>query len=312
VIDLKSIFSNRKFLLASFANILLFTAAALASAQSLDRISCVTKTYASTGTDTCRAFLTSTNSTHLYIALSSNNPAVTVPSGVTVSYYAGSKGFSANIGTVTKPQTAIITAKLNGISKSFSISLSPSSASSAAMSVNASSIGFGSVVLNSPQEQSVKISSTGTAPLTVNSAAVSGTGFSIAGATFPATLNPGQSIALQVLFDPTKAGTFTGQLSIASNASTASIPLSGTGASHQVELSWNAPPASTNPIVAYNIYRAPSGNSSFARVNSSPNSSPTFTDSTVQSGTAYDYKVTSLSSAGLESSPSNKITVSVP
>jgi hypothetical protein len=312
VIDLKSIFSNRKFLLASFANILLFTAAALASAQSLDRISCVTKTYASAGTDTCRAFLTSTNSTHLYIALSSNNPAVTVPSGVTVSYYAGSKGFSANIGTVTKPQTAIITAKLNGISKSFSISLSPSSASSAAMSVNASSIGFGSVVLNSPQEQSVKISSTGTAPLTVNSAAVSGTGFSIAGATFPATLNPGQSIALQVLFDPTKAGTFTGQLSIASNASTASIPLSGTGASHQVELSWNAPPASTNPIVAYNIYRAPSGNSSFARVNSSPNSSPTFTDSTVQSGTAYDYKVTSLSSAGLESSPSNKITVSVP
>jgi hypothetical protein len=167
-------------------------------------------------------------------------------------------------------------------------------------------------VLNSPQEQSVKISSTGTAPLTVNSAAVSGTGFSISGATFPATLNPGQSIALQVLFDPTKAGTFTGQLSIASNASTASIPLSGTGASHQVELSWNAPPASTNPIVAYNIYRAPSGNSSFARVNSSPNSSPTFTDSTVQSGTAYDYKVTSLSSAGLESSPSNKITVSVP
>lgn len=314
MIDLKTIFSNRKFLLASFANILALTAAsaAVAPAQSLDRISCVAKTYATSGTDTCRAFLTTTNSTHLYIALSSNNPAVTVPSGVTVSYYAGSKGFTANIGTVTKPQTAIITAKLNGISKSFSVSLSPSSTGSAAMSINATSIGFGSVALNSPQEQSLRISSTGTAPLTLNSASVSGTGFSISGAAFPATLNPGQSISVQVLFDPTKAGTFTGQLSIASNAATKSIPLTGTAASHQVELSWNAPPATSNPIVAYNVYRAPSGNSSFARVNSSPDSSPSFTDSTVQSGAAYDYKVTSLNSAGLESSPSNKISVSVP
>jgi len=314
VIDLKTIFSNRKFLLASYASILAFiaAAAAVAPAQSLDRISCVAKTYASTGTDTCRAFLTTTNSTHLYIALSSNNPAVTVPSGVTVSYYAGSKGFTANIGSVTKPQTAVITARLNGLSKSFTISLAPSSTASAGMSINAKSIGFGSVALNSPQEQSLRISSTGTAPLIVNSAAVSGTGFSISGAALPATINPGQSISLQVLFDPLKAGTFSGQLSIVSNASTASIPLSGNGASHQVELNWNAPAAAADPIVAYNVYRAPSGASSFARVNSSPDSSPTFTDGTVQSGTAYDYRVTSLDSAGLESSPSNKISVIVP
>jgi hypothetical protein len=314
VTDLKAIFSNRKFLLALFASMLVFIAPAapLVSAQSLDRISCVAKTYTSTGADTCRAFLTSTNSTHLYIALASNNPSVTVPTGVTVSLYAGSKGFSANIGSVTKPQTAIITATLNGVSKSFSISLSPASTSAAKMSINATSIGFGSVALNSPQEQSLRISSTGTAALTVNSAAVSGTGFSISGATFPATVNPGQSIALQVQFDPTKAGTFTGQLSIASNASSASIPLSGTGASHQVELNWNPPAATADPVVAYNVYRAPSGNSSFARVNSSPDSSPTYTDGTVQSGTAYDYKVTSLDSAGRESSPSNKISIAVP
>ena len=306
-------FSNCYILLSSFALLLTFaTASAVASAQSLDRISCVTKTYTSTGTDTCRAFLTSTNSTHVYIALSSNNPAVVVPSQIMVSYYAGSKGFYPTIGKVTKPQTAIITAKLNGVSKSFSISLSPTSASAAAMSVNATSIGFGSVALNTPQEQSLKISSTGTAALTVKSAALTGTGFSISGATFPATLNPGQSMTLQVLFDPTKAGAFTGKLSIASNVSTASISLTGTGASHQVELSWSEPSSTTNPIVAFNIYRAASGTSSFARVNLSPDQTPAFTDSTVQSGTAYDYKVTSVDSAGLESSPSNKISVIVP
>jgi fibronectin type 3 domain-containing protein len=108
------------------------------------------------------------------------------------------------------------------------------------------------------------------------------------------------------------AGTFSGQLSIASNASTASIPLSGAAASHRVDLSWTAPVATADPIVAYNIYRAPSGTTSFARVNSTPDIPPTFTDSTVHSGTAYDYKVTSLNSSGIESSPSNKVSVSVP
>ena len=315
MIDSKRIFPNRKFLIASSsAKILILTLATAtgAFAQSLDRVSCVARSYASTGTDTCRAFLTTTNSTHLYISLSSNNPAVVVPSGVTVSYYAGTKGFGANIASVTTAQTATITATLNGVSKSFNISLSPSSASAAKMSVNAASIGFGSVVLNTPQEQAVRISSTGTAPLTVNSAAVSGTGFSLSGGSFPATLSPGQSLTLQVQFDPTKSGTFAGQLSIASNASSASIPLSGTGASHQVELNWNPPSSSGDPIVGYNVYRASSGSSSFARLNSSVDATAAYTDGTVQSGAAYDYRVTSLNSSGLESSPSNKISVNVP
>ena len=37
------------------------------------------------------------------------------------------------------------------------------------------------------------LSSTGTAPVTINSAALSGTGFTMSGATFPVTLNPTQS-----------------------------------------------------------------------------------------------------------------------
>jgi hypothetical protein len=315
VIDLKGFLSNRRLQLASSVKVVILVLTAVgttAFAQSLDRVSCVAKTYTTAGTDTCRAFLTATITTPTYIALASNNPAVTVPSGVNVSLYAASKGFSPVIATVATPQIAVITATLNGITKSFTISLSPNTASTPKMSVNATTIGFGSVALNSPQEQTVRIYSTGTAPLIVNSAAVSGTGFSVSGATFPATVNPGQSITVQVQFDPTKAGTYSGQLSIVSNASTASIPLAGAAASHQVELSWSAPSSSSSPVVGYNVYRAVSGNSSFARVNASVDQVATYTDSTVQSGTAYDYKVTSVSSAGLESSPSNKISVIVP
>jgi hypothetical protein len=315
MIDLKASYLNRSTLLTSFAKLLILVlptaTMGFASTPSLDRVSCVNSTYTAGGTDTCRAFLTATTSTHLYIALSSNNPAVKVPSQITVSRNAASKGFSANVANVTTAQTAVITAKLNGISKSFTISLAPAT-SAAAMSINATSIGFGSVVLNTPVAQSLTITSTGTAPLTLNSASVTGTGFSVSGATFPTTLNPGQSLMLQVQFDPTTAGTYSGQLTVASNVSTRSIALSGTGAPHQVELSWSAPSSSGNPIAGYNVYRALSGSQSFGRVNASPEPATAYTDTAVQSGTTYVYLVKSVDSTGLESGPSNTTSVKIP
>lgn len=314
MINFKNVSLDRKSLLALSATILALAASAtsISSAQSLDRISCVTPTYSAAGTDTCRAFLTSITSTHLYITLASNNPAVTVPSSIMVSINAPSKGFTANVAAVKTAQTATITAKLNGISKTFKISLSPSTTTGgAAMSVNATSIGFGSDILNTPLAQSVTISSTGSAALTVNSASVSGTGFSLSAAKFPATLNPGQSLTLQVQFLPILAGTFSGQLTIVSNASTKTIPLSGTGASHQVELSWNAPTSST-PAVGYNVYRALSGSTSYSRLNSSLDVVAVYRDGTVKSGTSYDYIVKSVNSSGAESSPSNKTSVKIP
>ncbi|MBS1806297.1 MAG: choice-of-anchor D domain-containing protein [Acidobacteria bacterium] len=312
MINLKSVSLDRKSLRTASTSaiaLILATASSAAFAQSLDRISCVTKTYTSAGTDTCRAFLTSTNSDHVYIALSSNNPAVTVPSSIMVSYNAGSKGFYATVASVKTAQTATITAKLNGVSKSFKISIAPPTTSGAAMTINATSIGFGSDVIKTPIAQSVTVTSTGGAALTVNSATVSGTGFSLVSAKLPTTLNPGQSLTLQVQFNPLTAGSFTGQLVIASNASTSTIPLFGTGASHQVELSWNAP---TTPVVGYNVYRALSGSTSYSRLNSSLDAISAYTDGTVKSGTGYDYIVRSVNSSGTESSPSNKTSVKIP
>jgi len=231
-----------------------------------------------------------------------------------VSLKADSKGFTATIGAVKTAQTATITATLGGISKSFKIALSPAAAAaaptSAKLTVNAASIGFGEAFLNTPEEQQVTLSSTGTAAVTVNSTTVSGTGFSISGAALPATLNPGQSLVMNVRFNPTTTGSKTGQLAIASSASAITIPLSGTGISHQVKLSWNAPNDST--VVAYNIYRASSGSTSFQRVNGSGATDTAFTDSSVQSGGKYNYVVKSVNSGGRESAPSNTTSVTVP
>jgi hypothetical protein len=296
----------------AFVLVLLFAASrlALGATPSLDRISCVQTTYATAGNDTCRAFLTGITTTHLYIGLSSDNGAVTVPSSITVSLNAASKGFYPVISPVSSKQTATITAKLNGIAKTFKIYLTPPT-SGASLGINATSIGFGSVLVNTPQEQSVTLTSTGTSAVTVNSASITGTGFSLSGVSLPVTLNAGQSTTLQVLFDPKTVGNFSGQLTVSSSASTKSILLTGVGASHQVELSWN-PPNSTSSIVGYNVYRSPSSTASYARLNGSAEPTTSYTDGTVQSGSTYKYIVKSVSSSGVESSASNATTVAVP
>ena len=100
------------------------------------------------------------------------------------------------------------------------------------LTVSAASLTFGDVTVNTASTQPVTLTSTGTAPVTINSATLSGTGFTVSGATFPVTLNPTQSVTLNVQFDPTAAGAATGQLTIQSNSSTNStavVNLSGTG-----------------------------------------------------------------------------------
>jgi hypothetical protein len=107
-------------------------------------------------------------------------------------------------------------------------------ASVATLAISPGTVAFGNLTLNTPSTEPVTLTSTGTAPVTVNSGKLSGTGFTMSGATFPITLNPGLALTLDVQFDPTAAGPATGQLTITSNSSinpTAAVSLSGTGTS---------------------------------------------------------------------------------
>jgi len=81
--------------------------------------------------------------------------------------------------------------------------------------------------------------------------------------------------------------------------------------SHQVNLTWNAPSSSSDPVVGYNIYRSV-GSGSAQLVNSSVNTPTSFVDTSVTSGTTYGYYVTSVDQSGVQSVPSNQISVSIP
>ncbi len=183
------------------------------------------------------------------------------------------------------------------------------------LTITPSSVPFGNTTINTPAVQTVTLASTGTAPVEINSAALSGTGFSMSGATFPVTLNPGLAITLDVQFDPITTGAATGTLSIQSTSSSngmAVVSLTGTGTPHQVALSWDAPGSSTVPITSYNTYRLAPGDSAYKLLNSSVGPQTTYVDKTVQSGVTYDYIVTSIDSAGVESVPSNAVTATIP
>lgn len=183
------------------------------------------------------------------------------------------------------------------------------------LTISPARVSFGDVTINTTDTQSVTLSSTGTAPVTVNSAMVSGVGFALSPPTFPVTLNPGLAITLDVEYDPASTGASSGQLTVASNSSANSnavISLTGTGEPHQVTLSWEAPANSPAPVAGYNSYRATSGSTTFQRLNSSLNTGTSYVDRTVQGGATYTYYVTSVSSSGVESSPSNQVKATIP
>lgn len=218
-------------------------------------------------------------------------------------------------------QLAITSDSTTGATMRISLSGTGTSASTgvgAVLSVNAASIAFGNVSLNSPATQALTLSSTGSSAVTVSGATVAGTGFTLAGGTFPITLNPGQSAVLNVVFTPSAAGAATGSLSIASNSTTGAttvVALTGTGVStttYAVDLTWNAPASSSDPVVGYHVYRSTGTGSSFQLLNTSVNVPTTYADATVQSGQTYVYTVTSVDAGGLESSDSNLFTVTIP
>jgi hypothetical protein len=265
------------------------------------------------GTDSCTVTLNAAAATGGFaVSLASNNSAVTVPASVTVAAGVTTAGFTATVSAVSTSEAVTLTASANSVAKTFALQLN---AGVPTLGIDATSIGFGDVYVNSPATQSVTLSSTGTAAVTVSAATVAGTGFSVSGASFPLTLNPTQTATLSVEFNPTAAGAATGTLTITSNSSTnptAAIPLSGTGETIQVNLAWDAPASSPDPVAGYNVYRAPTGSTSYQLLSSVSVSQLTYTDISVVAGQTYDYIVESVDASGVASAPSNMASVTLP
>jgi hypothetical protein len=282
----------------------------------LSGLYCGSSSVTGPGTDNCTATLNAPAASGGFaVSLASNNSAVSVPANLTVAAGATTGSFTATIAAVSTAQVATLTASAGGVAETFALQLG---VGVPGLSINATSVAFGNVNLNTPVTQSVTLSSTGTAGVTVSLATVIGSGFTISGATFPLTLSSSQTETISVQFDPTVAGAATGTLTIVSTSltnPTVTIGLSGTGVAavaSQVNLTWDAPTSSPDPVAGYNLYRSPSGASSYMPLNSAVVTQTTYVDSNVQDGQTYDYIVESVDASGNTSSPSNVAAVPIP
>lgn len=221
--------------------------------------------------------------------------------------------------TATGAATGKLTISSNsasGATAVISLSGTGTTAGTPQLTVGATSLSFGRVADSSSATLSLTLTSSGSSAVTVNSATITGAGFSIVGGSFPLTLNASQSATVKVQFSPTTAGAATAKLTITSNSASGSpalVALSGTGTSvaHSVSLTWSAPPPSAAPVAGYNVYRSTSGGA-LQLLNQSPDTSTSYVDSTVVAGTTYDYVAKSVNSAGEESVASNEVAVTIP
>ncbi len=289
------------------------TAAGTANTAALSSLSCAVASMTGAGSDNCTVSLNAAAPTGGFtVTLASNNSAVAVPATVTMPAGANAVVFAATISAVGAAQAAMLTATAGGVSKEFSVQLN---VGTAGLNINATSIAFGSVQANTEVTQSVELTASGALPIAVTAATVQGAGFSISGATFPLTLTGGQMATIEVTFDPTSAGAATGQLTILSTSLTsgaAVISLSGTGELEEVNLTWDAPISSPDSVAGYNVYRAPSGSTSYQLLSSVSSSELAYIDSNIEAGQTYDYIVESVDASGVASAPSNMASVTLP
>lgn len=164
-------------------------------------------------------------------------------------------------------------------------------------------LNFGNVTEGTTQTAALSMTASGSS-VTVYSAADGNSQFALEGVSFPFTIAAGQSVSLNVGFDPQSVGAESGSISFTSNASNplAVESLTGTGIAVQynVNIWWN----SSQNVEGYNVYRSTSATGTYAKINSTLDANTAYTDSTVVAGQTYYYEATLVNSGGQESARS--------
>ena len=212
-------------------------------------------------------------------------------------------------------RTASVSITDNASGSPQTVSLS-GTGTAALASLSPTSLAFGNQSLGvTSAAQTLTLSNTGNATLSITSLGLTGTNASDfdQSNTCGSSLAAGANCTIVVMFTPSVAGTEAASLSIADNSSGSpqTVSLSGAG-THDVILSWAA---STTPgVVGYNVFRgATSGGESATPLNSSPINGTTYCDATVQAGQTYYYVVTAVASNDVtQSADSNEVSATVP
>ncbi len=208
--------------------------------------------------------------------------------------------------------TGSLSVASNASNSTLSIALSGTGSSPGQLGVSPATVNFGNVVVGNSQSQTAALSAS-SGPVTVSSATMSGSEFSLSGLSLPLTIAVGTSVPFTLTFSPQASGSTSGTLTFTGSASNSGLvqTLTGTGTSatqRSVSLNWTA---STSSNVTYNVYRGTTTGGPYPTQIDSGLPGTTATDSTVVSGQTYYYVVTAENSNG-ESGYSNQATAVIP
>lgn len=186
---------------------------------------------------------------------------------------------------------------------------------SRSLSVSPASLSFGKDATGTHQTLTVALKNTGNASVTISGISTSDPQLGTSGGVSGATLSAGQSASLNVIYSPTKTGTFTGHVSINSNATGSPSTIAATGSAftastaHAVALNWDA--STSSNIAGYCVYRSTNSTNGFLKLTSNV-SGLAYIDDAVSSGSTYYYAVSAVSTSGVESARSVEAAVTIP
>ena len=164
-------------------------------------------------------------------AVAGNNAAFTMSPLSLPLVLAAGQGFDVS---VTFTPTALgwtggtITFTSNATNKTLVLELGGDGVDSDGIIASPSTVSFGQVSLGSASTKPVVLTNDRTWKVTISKILTTGSAFSMSTGTLPVTLDPGQSITLEVSFAPQSTATIGGSLFVEGPA--LSIPLTGTGA----------------------------------------------------------------------------------
>ena len=160
---------------------------------------------------------------------------LTLPAGQKLSF---TVSFLAQLAGTSSGALSIISDAANS---TLNLALSATGVSAGRIDANLSKYQLWQVQVGNTVSKPETLTNTGTSDVTISQAGVSSPGFSISGLVPPITLTPGQSYTFQTAFAPSATGSVNGAISVASNASnaTVNIPLSGAATARGLlTLSW--------------------------------------------------------------------------
>jgi hypothetical protein len=186
-------------------------------------------------------------------------------------------------------------------------------ANAANLGVSPSSLNFGNVTVGSSASLQLTLSASN-GPVTISSAQVNSSEFTLPGLVLPKTIPAGQSVTATIMFTPNASGTASANLVLTSDAANSpnTVPLTGVGvaaSAHSADLSWDP---SKGVVIGYNVYRGTTKGGPYTQINPVLDASPDYTDSTVSAGATYYYVVTAIDANNMQSTNSNEVKVAIP